>query len=121
MKSTNTDPAALRIARAAFPDWRGRKAKFDRNGTCGMYGTYWSEGSINEYVAVNLATGMIAETPLSMKSPRELGGTGGDSRVVVPAGFAIVCRAIFCERDCGCTVYLAAAPALASVEALALP
>lgn len=86
-----------------------------------MYGTYWSEGSLNEYVAVNLTTNEIAETPLSMKSPRELGGTGGDSRVVIPAGFAIVCKAIFCGRDCGCTVYLAAAPALTSTAALALP
>ena len=86
-----------------------------------MHSMAWDGGTKNDYTAVCLTTGEVVAMPHSMNNPREYGGTDGDYKVTVRAGFAVVEHSYFCGRDVGCTVYLAAAPVLTGTEALALP
>lgn len=103
---------ALAIARLAFPNWKGRKAKFSMLSTVRVSGTCWEGGSRSEFVAVRLATMEVCALPPSSKTPREMGGTAPDQTVTVPEGYALVEHAFFCGTDTGCTVTLGAHPAL---------
>lgn len=104
----STPAHARAVAKAAFPEYTGRKIKTVAGKPVQIYNTYWGGGSKNSFVAVELATLRICPTPASISTPKELGGTGGDHTVIVPAGYAIVLHVIFCGRDLGCTVYLSA-------------
>ena len=108
---------AFAIARAAFPSWTGRKARFSPRGTVHVGGTCWDGGTRSEFVAVRLATLETCSLPESSRTPREMGGTAPDSTVTVPEGYALVEHTIFCGRDAGCTVYVAAALALDAANA----
>lgn len=121
MKGMNSkQPTALSIAKIAFPEWKGRKAKFSDRSIVSLHGMSWSGGSMNEYCAVNLTTGAVATMPESMRSPAEYGGSDGYYKVAVPVGIAIVEHSYFQGKDCGCTVHLSPAAELASGETRAL-
>lgn len=97
---------ARKIAKAAFPEWRGRKLFVKVRPDVFLSDTFWSGGTRNDYVAVELATGRTAPTLPKVGTPREFGGQGGDVRVPIPEGVAIVEHSIFCGKDVGCTVYI---------------
>lgn len=103
---------ALKIARAAFPQWKGRKVTVNTTGTASVYGTFWDGGTKNEYAAIDLATGRISHADNALGTPAEMGGKAGDYKTRVPVGVAVVQWSVFCGRDCGCTVYLAAPDSL---------
>lgn len=97
---------ARKLAKLAFPGWRGRKLRVKETPEVGLYGTYWDGGSKNEFVAVELATGRVAPSHAALSIPREFGGLGGSHRLVIPEGVAVVEHSIFCGKDVGCTVYV---------------
>lgn len=110
---------ALKIARAAFPQWKGRKVTVSTHGSAHIGGTFWDEGSRREYRAVNLATGGVALAAESLETPAWYGGNGGrDITVRIPNGAAIVSHFICCGKDAGCTVYLAAPDSLPASETM---
>lgn len=109
--ASTKEEAALRatrdIARAAFPEWRGRKLLVKNVKSVTLSGTYWSGGSKNTFVAVELATGRTSPAAASLGDPNVFGGTGDNCPTIeIPAGFAIVEHVIFRGKDLGCRVYL---------------
>lgn len=110
--ASSRPPTALAIARAAFPNWKGRKVKVSDRATVHVADTCWGGGSRSEFVAVRLATMERCELPASSKTPRAMGGTAPDATITVPEGYALVEHAFFCGTDTGCTVTFGAPPAL---------
>jgi hypothetical protein len=105
--------AALRIARIAFPDWKGRKIKVEEVSHVRLSDRYWDGGTRSEYRAVELDTLHCASPQVTgFNAPAEYGGLREDPTIEIPEGVAIVEHSIFCGKDIGCRVYLRAAPAL---------
>ena len=103
---TLTRQEARKVAKLAHPEWRGLKVTVKRGGVVSITGTYWTEGSRNTFAAVNLETGAVDPKPEALRTPQEIGVRGGDHKVVVPPGFAVVEHSVYCGQDAGCTVYL---------------
>lgn len=96
------------IAKAAFPGWKGRKLRVERRETVTLSGTYWSGGSKNEFVAVELATMRTSPADARLGDPNAFGGIGDSCPTIgIPVGFAIVEHVIFRGKDLGCRVYMA--------------
>lgn len=89
--------------RAAVPDYHGRKWHANVTTTVQMYDTYWSGGTKNEYVGVNLETGKVFE-PL----PRAFGtfDRPREPTVELEPGQAIVERSWFMGKDVGVTIHV---------------
>jgi len=104
----------LAVARIAFPAWKGRRVTVSTSDATPIGGTSWSEGSRSQFVAVRLETGEVCELPESTKTPRSMGGTEPDTKIRIPAGYAMVQHSIFCGADAGCVVTFGALPALGS-------
>lgn len=101
MKTTN--PEVKRIAKAAFPGYKGRKFRVEVTAKPRAYQNYWDEGSREYIKAVNLATGEAFEPSLKSQNPFH---PRAHVEVAPIPGAAIVCHDIFCGKDVGLTVYV---------------
>ena len=89
--------------RAAFPGYHGRKWRANVTTVVYMGDTYWSGGTRNEYVAVELATGRVA-------SP-DAGAFGTflrphEPQVELVPGAVIVEHSMFMGKDVGITIHV---------------
>lgn len=95
------------IAKAAFPGWKGRKLSVRNVESVTLTGTYWSGGSKNEFVAVELSSLRTSPADARLGDPSVFGGIGDSCPTIkIPAGYAIVEHVIFRGKDLGCRVYL---------------
>jgi hypothetical protein len=91
------------MARVAFPSYNGRTYELDASGVVDVR-SYWSGGSRDTFVAVNLATRRTLAVPQN-GTPFDGGPIARDG-VAIPLGFAIVEHSIFCGRDVGITFHV---------------
>jgi hypothetical protein len=95
------DPHVKELARAAFPDYTGRKFGVEPF-RARRLDSYWSGGSRSYFVLINIATKRHLEIPQN--------GSGFDAGAlmlsVLPPGAALVEECIFCGRHLGLRVYL---------------
>lgn len=91
-----------KIAKQAFPDYKGRKYAINQKGSLTLYNTNWGGGSRNYYTAYNYENGKFA--PLANYSPWFNPAEG--STVVIPPFCCVIEHSIFCGHDCGITIYL---------------
>lgn len=91
------------LARVAYPNYSGRKFRVTESKTYYM-SNYWSEGSRNYCVAVNLATGEIKEPSREAGIPWN---GAANASFDIPQGVGILERSIFCGKECGITLYVA--------------
>jgi hypothetical protein len=95
------DINAKQVAKAAFPDYTGRKIKTNLTGTVSFYNLNWDGGTKNEFALVRLEDLQVATgqdfapwlNPIEGKSAK------------IPAGFAVVEHSFFMGKDAGITVY----------------
>lgn len=87
------------IAKRAYPEYKGRKFRVSTRSVYFMQ-DYWSEGSRNYVVAVNLETGEIGHPTQMVHNP--FNGSA-HAKLTIPAGFALIEHSIFCGKDCGLT------------------
>jgi len=99
---TGKEPLVQRICSAAFPSYSGRKFRLDVAESVDIR-SYWSDGSRETFVFVDLAT-------LSKRVHVPSNGNGFDpdirdaSDVRIPDGVACVKHSIFCGKDTGLTI-----------------
>lgn len=79
---------ARKLARACFPDYRGRRICVERQRYPLDPSSYWSEGRRSYFVAVDLKTGRKLEIPEN-GSPFTRVAASRDG-IVIPPGFAVV-------------------------------
>jgi hypothetical protein len=95
------DNTAKRLAKAAYPSYRGRKIKvqpISPEHTIDVR-SYWDGGSRDYFAFVNLATGEVSsQVPAQSAYDRQIGGA---DRVSLPRGIACVQHTIFCGKDLG--------------------
>jgi len=93
-------PAMLR---AAFPNYHGRKWYVNVTTSVQMYDTYWSGGTRNQYVGVNLETGKVASPTAGafgkFYDPNE-------PTVELQPGLAVVEHSMFMGKDAGITIHV---------------
>lgn len=109
---TETKRTTKEIAKAAFPDYKGRKffQESAKPEGIAIHDNYWSEGSRGYYVAIRVSDLRSVELP-GLNPMR-----GAECRVTLPGGVVLVRRSIFMGRECGLTVI---APAVPDVPAIA--
>lgn len=89
--------------RDAFPEYKGRKWNVKITDTVSFYDTYWSGGTKNDYRAVSLRNGEVAD-PLSgafgmWYAPKE-------PKVKLPYGVVVVEHSFFQGKDVGITIHV---------------
>lgn len=89
------------IAKAAFPEYRGRTFREDFSGSVTFYDTNWGGGTRNKYVAVRLSDMEIATSKNYAPWTNPVEGKS----ISIPGDFAIVKHSIFCGHDMGLTVH----------------
>lgn len=89
-----------KLARRAFPDWRGHKVRLTERPHYTMNDS-WSGGSRDFCQAVELATGRLL--PHADMAPWDPLST---STLTIPEGFAIIEHSIFQGHDVGVTLYV---------------
>jgi hypothetical protein len=99
-KVTAAHPAA-KAARAAFPEYRGRKFTVETATSVELYDTAWDGGTRNEYRAVAI-DGRTAQVSDHHTHPMLLPQT----TVELTRQTALVKRSHFCGRDMGLTIYV---------------
>lgn len=100
-----TDPAAVKIGRAAYPDYTGRKFELAIHDKGGMKLTsYWDGGSRNYYTVVKLEDFTTLEVPQN-GTPFDGYGYGIDAPLPAP-GIAVIEHSIFCGKDSGLTIHI---------------
>ena len=96
------------LARAAFPEYKGRKIKTAQRASYTM-SNFWDGGSRTFVKAVNLATGKMVDPSELTANPMN---GAAHATFQIPAGIAIVEHSFFCGQDCGLTVVTAAPVAI---------
>jgi|WetSurMetagenome_2_1015567.scaffolds.fasta_scaffold248433_3 hypothetical protein len=91
------------LAKIAYPDYNGRKFSICVETTYYM-NNFWSDGSRNYCVAVDLLTGKIQEPTSSSSTPWS---NTANVVVTIPTGVGILERCIFCGKDLGIRLYVA--------------
>ena len=98
----SNDPHAEQIVRAAYPGATGRKIKIEAARGALNLSSYWSGGSRDYFVVINLATMRQATIPQN--------GSGFDGETFrvseLPEGFAVIKHTIFQGKDLGFTIIL---------------
>lgn len=93
-------PKIDRIVEIAYPGYKGRKIRIAPFSKMSI-NSYWSGGSRDYFVFVNLLTKQVFETPQN--------GTMFDSHSLecnhLPENIALIEHSIFCGKDCGITIY----------------
>lgn len=98
---SRTEAAA--IIAATFPGYRGRKIRLEPRRRMTFHGTFWSGGSRNEYVALNLENGRVE--PLRTGSSPWTAIAEGVT-VDIPMNCAVVEHCLFCGKDLGLRIYV---------------
>lgn len=93
---------ARRIALTCYPEYKGRKIRFQVNSTYRM-ADYWDGGSRDYAVAYHLETGRTGAPATMINNPMN---AAAHAEIAIPPGFAIVEHSIFCGRDAGITIYV---------------
>jgi len=88
------------IIRKSFPDYRGRKVKFQISPTVTFMNTNWTGGSKNEYVALR-ADGAWARLDIYAPWANPVEGQIVD----LPKDILVVERKFFCGKDAGVTIW----------------
>ena len=101
---SKTDESIAKILRATYPDYRGRKVYVDPSDGPVDVRSYWSEGSRDYFVAVDLRTMRTIAVPQN-GTPFD-GGPLSPNGVIPPVGYAIVEHSIFCGKDVGITIHV---------------
>lgn len=104
-----------RLAKAAFPDYSGRKffhAECDR---VQIYDLNWSGGTRRQYRIVRLADLAIAPMD-SLNNLAPWSNYAEGQSVAMNHRFAVVVRSVFMGRECGMTVHTASAAAIESTR-----
>ena len=91
---------AAKLARAAYPSYRGRKYKVRAAESVDIGHTYWDGGSRTTYVVVEL--GSYRVLPVPKQTPPQFGGPGSVDLPLRP-GIVVVSHSIFCGKDTGLT------------------
>jgi len=90
------------IAKAAFPDYSGRKFFFEVQKYALDMRSSWQDGSREYYKFVSLTDGRISqEVPAQSGYDKPVSGL---DKVMVPEGFVAVRHAFYCGNDCGLSV-----------------
>ncbi len=110
----NTKPAAeiVKLARAAFPEYKGRTIRATTSATYTM-SDYWDGGSRSYVKAVELATGRMVDPSSLAQNPMN---GAAHATVRIPAGVALIDHSFFCGRDCGLRVITAPIAAIEDDE-----
>jgi hypothetical protein len=98
------------FAKQAYPDYKGRKFSMELAKQYFM-SNYWSEGSRNYCVAIDLATGKVHEPSDASQNPFN---TVAHNTVVIPPGIGILEHCIFCGKDMGIRLYVSPGNCLTS-------
>ena len=101
---TGREPGVRDMIRRCYPDYRGRKLRWEARETLHLSPTYWDGGTCHEYVLYELASGQVREVP--RQAPREMGGPDPDATVPLRPGFAVLEHVFFCGQDIGVRVYV---------------
>ena len=101
------DPGVQRIVRAAFPSYKGRQVKVTpwTGESFALQGNYWSGGSRNAYVAIDLAT--LQRLPLPSNDAPGFSAQA-EARVDLTKlgpNAAIVEHSVFCGKDMGIEIH----------------
>ena len=97
-----TDKKVKQIAKAAFPEYQGRKFYFEAQDSPLDMRSSWQDGSREYYKFYSLSDGRVSiEVPAQSGYDKLISGL--DS-VIVPEGFVAIRHSIFCGIDCGLTV-----------------
>ena len=102
MYTKTNDPEIKRVCKLAFPEYRGRKFRYDTRIPTDL-SSYWDGGSRNSFAFVELKTGKVA--PVQSNHPFFEAGRPSELKSL-PAGFVVVEHSIFCGKDMGMTVYV---------------
>lgn len=97
-----------KLAKTAFPTWKGRKLYENTTGKVMFTDTNWGGGTRNYYVSLQLATGKARG--LHVKAPWVNPVEG--LTVPIPEGFVVAEHTIFCGKECGVTLYFPNTPML---------
>lgn len=96
------DKSVKGIAKAAYPDYAGRKFFVEAQQFPLDMRSYWDGGSREYYRFVSLADGRVSDAvPAQSGYDRTVSGLDA---VTVPVGFVAVRHAFHCGIDCGLTV-----------------
>lgn len=98
-----TDPEIKRIAKVAYPDYRGRKIRWKVQAYPLDCRSYWDGGSRTYFKFVRLADNAVVSMPTQSAFDKQIAGSDA---VVIPEGFVCVTHSIFCGKDTGLTVYV---------------
>lgn len=110
------DHAFLRsLAKAAFPEWKGRKISSRTTGEVTFWDTNWSGGTRNVYRALQVATGQTRSlhVPAPWVNPIE------GKTAPIPPGIVVVEKSQFCGGPASITIHFPAP--LPSADRPALP
>lgn len=100
------------MAKAAFPEYRGRKFRTRQSATYQME-NYWDGGTRTYVKAVNLETGAIVAPESFTTNPMN---GGAHAQFAIPQGVALVEHSFFCGADCGLTFITSPSPAIEAVR-----
>lgn len=95
-------PEVKQIARAAFPDYTGRKFRVEALAGAKRLDSYWSGGSRNYFVLLSLATMRQVALP---QNGTPFDAVGTLELRELPINCALVEHCYFCGKDLGITVY----------------
>jgi hypothetical protein len=101
-KLTRLDPFTQQVARAAFPNYRGRKFYLEARETVNVK-SYWDGGSRDFFTFVRLADlATLSMPPQSYFDP----AIPGADHAPIPPGFVCVQNRILCGKPAGLTFYV---------------
>lgn len=100
-KAKRSDPIVKTILEVAFPDYKGRKIEVVFTDKVRISGTFWDEGSIRRYAAVNrnMDAVKIEWAHSIFDAPYE------GQEVQLRDDFVIACHQIYIGKDMGVTIY----------------
>jgi hypothetical protein len=107
------------LAKLAFPAYKGRKYRETVQEHPMSLSSYWDGGSRDWYAIINLETLEVNHAPTSHPC-FDRWGKAAQTEFMIPAGFVIVRRSVFCGKETGLTVIHSSTPALVDSSVLAL-
>ena len=105
-----------KLAKVAYPDYNGRK--FSAEVKARYYpNDFWSDGSRDYMVAIDLKTGRIVRPSDDAKNPYNV---LAHKDFNIPAGVGILERSFFCGKDIGVRLYVSSPLAIEAKPQTAL-
>ena len=117
-----TSEQVKKIAKHAYPDYKGRKFHQEERSTVDTNDdANWDGGTRRYYTFVRLDNGAVMEDPNGQLAPWRRDVTGDTAIAKLVPGVACVVHAFFCGHDCGCTVYTCPNAPAAGIRVLKAP